>query len=236
MTTTSWPPEFTLRKSPKAKRATLRISIYGKIEVVVPAKTRFFDPLALINEHQSWIYKQLAKSLPKPEPITLDLPQEISFPGLQSFYKIEYEPKEGPTLSLRQKGSTLKISGDLKDKLKIKNKLILWLNKEAGKLLLPHLVYLADLHQFSPQILRVRFMKTRWGSCSSKGKITLNSHLAFMPLNLIHHVILHELCHTRYMSHGPRFWGLLNRVDPLTPLHDKALSQGHQHIPSWWVV
>lgn len=62
--------------------------------------------------------------------------------------------------------------------------------------------------------LRVRRMKTRWGSCTGRGAITLNSRLVELPVDLIDYVILHELCHLREMNHGPRFYALLAAICP----------------------
>ncbi|MBD3210804.1 DUF45 domain-containing protein [Candidatus Micrarchaeota archaeon] len=62
--------------------------------------------------------------------------------------------------------------------------------------------------------LTLRDNTSTWGSCSKKGNITLNIRLLFMPLEILDYVIVHELAHTRYMSHGSRFWGLVERVLP----------------------
>lgn len=62
--------------------------------------------------------------------------------------------------------------------------------------------------------LRVRRMRTRWGSCSSRGTITLNARLVELPVDLIDYVVLHELCHLREMNHGPRFYALLGQICP----------------------
>lgn len=62
--------------------------------------------------------------------------------------------------------------------------------------------------------LRVRRMKTRWGSCTGRGAITLNTRLVELPVDLIDYVILHELCHLREMNHGPRFYALLESICP----------------------
>ncbi|MEM7218792.1 MAG: M48 family metallopeptidase [Pseudomonadota bacterium] len=56
---------------------------------------------------------------------------------------------------------------------------------------------------------RVRFMRSQWGSCSSSGRLCLNTHLVKLPTPLVDYVLLHELCHLRYMDHGRRFRGLL---------------------------
>lgn len=62
--------------------------------------------------------------------------------------------------------------------------------------------------------LRIRPMKTRWGSFSPQGRVTLNLWLVTMPVDCLDYVILHELCHFRIRGHGPRFWNLLERFLP----------------------
>ncbi len=58
--------------------------------------------------------------------------------------------------------------------------------------------------------LTIRNQKTRWGSCSSAGTISLNIKLARLPDKLLDYVILHELVHTRINGHGKAFWDKLD--------------------------
>ena len=70
-----------------------------------------------------------------------------------------------------------------------------------------------DLGLPAPQ-LRVRKMRSRWGSCSRSAVITLNLELIRMPLPCIDYVITHELCHLVEFNHGPRFYALQARFIP----------------------
>ena len=58
------------------------------------------------------------------------------------------------------------------------------------------------------------YMKSRWGSCSASGRLSLNSHLVKVPESLTDYVVHHELCHLTEMNHGPLFKKLMNRVVP----------------------
>ena len=74
--------------------------------------------------------------------------------------------------------------------------------------------YISDVwrdHYAFPQ-LAVRVMRSRWGSCSPSGRITLNVKLIQMPTAHIDYVIYHELCHLAEPSHNARYYELLDRV------------------------
>jgi len=64
-----------------------------------------------------------------------------------------------------------------------------------------------------PRVI-IRKMKTRWGSCSKRGTIMLNTELVKTPTECIDYVIVHELCHLRERSHTPAFYRLLSRCMP----------------------
>jgi len=66
----------------------------------------------------------------------------------------------------------------------------------------------------APQKLTIRLMKTRWGSCSGRGRVTLNRRLIQVNIESIDYVILHELAHLRELNHSSRFYALLAKLLP----------------------
>ncbi len=62
--------------------------------------------------------------------------------------------------------------------------------------------------------IRLKPMKTQWGSCSSRGHITLNTALLKVPHHLLEYVIIHELAHRLVKNHSKRFWDLVESVCP----------------------
>jgi predicted metal-dependent hydrolase len=84
------------------------------------------------------------------------------------------------------------------------------LRRQAISILPALLADLAGLHGFVYKEVKIRKSKTRWGSCSSKGTISLSFYLMLLPQHLITYVLLHELCHTIQMNHSPAFWALLD--------------------------
>lgn len=53
-----------------------------------------------------------------------------------------------------------------------------------------------------------------WGSYNSKGVMKLNYKLVILPQNLVEYVIVHELCHSKYMNHKPQFWQEVSKFLP----------------------
>lgn len=90
---------------------------------------------------------------------------------------------------------------------------------------------------FSPQIgvcpqkVTVREQKTRWGSCSSKGNISLNWKLVMAPIEVIDYVIVHELCHMKEMNHSKNYWNLVKTILPDFDVRRKWLKvNGHRLV------
>ncbi len=80
-----------------------------------------------------------------------------------------------------------------------------------------------------PRRITVRNQRTRWGSCSCRGTISLNWRLIQIPSEVCEYVILHELCHLRYMNHSPQFWAAVGDVCPEYG-KSKAWLKTHGHI------
>lgn len=85
--------------------------------------------------------------------------------------------------------------------------------RNQARLILPQrLSELARQHGFSYARVAINSARTRWGSCSSRKHINLSLFLMMLPQHLSDYVLLHELCHTVEMNHGPRFWALMDKV------------------------
>ncbi len=65
-----------------------------------------------------------------------------------------------------------------------------------------------------PKKIRIARQKTRWGSCSSSGTISLNVYLMLLPAELREYVFMHELCHMKHPHHQAEFWEALAEMCP----------------------
>ena len=93
--------------------------------------------------------------------------------------------------------------------------------RRNAKIILPQRLYmLSKMHNLPYKAVKINNSQGRWGSCSATKSINLSFYLMLLPKHLIDYVLLHELCHTREMNHGDKFWQLL---DKLTDNRSQAL-------------
>lgn len=108
-----------------------------------------------------------------------------------------------------------------------------WLRRQAGTWLEQRLRLLAARMGVDVGRVTVRAQRGRWGSCSSRGDISLNCLLLLLPLPLLDHVCVHELCHRRHMDHSRRYRAHLARHAPHWELRERALDRAWRQMPAW---
>ncbi|MDO5442375.1 MAG: M48 family metallopeptidase [Bacteroidia bacterium] len=99
------------------------------------------------------------------------------------------------------------------------------LRAQAKAVLPQRLAELAASYGFTYNTVRIKHNSSNWGSCSSLGNINLNLNLMRVPEELRDFVMLHELCHLKYLNHGPEFHALLESVCPDHRAKQRALKE-----------
>ena len=108
-----------------------------------------------------------------------------------------------------------------------------WVQKLA-RLHLPVVVNeMAEKHHVEVKKLIIRTQKTRWGSYSNSGTMSLNSKLMFLEKQYVELVILHEMAHMTYHDHSQKFWAHLVSFEPHALELDKHLNKLAREIPVW---
>ena len=87
-----------------------------------------------------------------------------------------------------------------------------YLTKEARRVLPQRVAELSERAGLPYAGLKIQSSRTHWGSCSSRGSLNLSRYLLLLPEHLVDYIILHELCHTVEMNHGPRFHAMLDQL------------------------
>lgn len=230
--------DYTLRYSKKAKRLQLRISRFG-LEVVAPAFNPPHQRLieAFIHQKESWIKRNLDRTATfYGKKQTIELPKQIVLMAINQTWEVIYLPSDGGKVRLfSNQANEIKLVGDIHRESFCLRLLRDWLKKLAGDVLPKHLNILSIETGLTYQAVSIRNNLTRWGSCNSQQDISLCCKILFLPPMLMRHVLLHELCHTKIMNHGLKFWKLLERFDPACRLHSKQLKDAALQMPVWLI-
>lgn len=202
-----------------SRRRTLGISVLPDAAVVVRVPYRTTDKtiIRIVEEKSEWIikhrdsYRSLTAEKPSREYLK---GTKIPFRGIEYVIRTEASARQFVKIADGEIAIGL---NKTEDPVSVKKALYLFYKREAD-LLFPELISRMLLkhenQNFKPTGLRIRTMKRRWGSCSGKGMITLNTELIKLDDRHIEYVIVHELCHLKHHNHSSRFYDLLSELFP----------------------
>lgn len=208
-------------RHPRARRYVLRLRADGTARVSVPRRGSLAEARAFVENQVAWLGRQLVRQEQRPQP--------------------EGCWREGTTILLRGDQVLLRLeAGDDGQRVWFGDQSVaappgtldfraligahLW--RLARAILPPRVFELAARHNLPVRRVTVRDQRSRWGSCSRLGTISLNWRLVQMPDRVRDYVIWHELMHLRQMNHSPRFW---REVAAVCPEFDVARRWLRQH-------
>jgi predicted metal-dependent hydrolase len=231
-------PAYSLRMSPRARNIILKVLPRQGLVVVLPPGASSADARRAVEQRRGWVEATLARLDAQGllEPGQQGLPERLSLPaiGLEAEVRLLHKPVARPRLDASH-GRVLITSGLAGPAAQ--DEALALLRRHVARLARTHLT--ARLRELGGELslpfgaARIRTQRGRWGSCTASCDIQLNCKLLFLPPELVDHVLIHELCHTRHHDHGPRFRALLNRLSPRTPEHERRLRLAGRLVPAW---
>ncbi|MBW4473123.1 MAG: M48 family metallopeptidase [Stenomitos rutilans HA7619-LM2] len=231
-------PSYTVRESHKAKHVSLKVSVAGSLEVVVPQGYDQTAIPAILQRKQRWINRvtqqvETRHALVGIEPAD-KLPVQLCLRAIEQTWQIDYCPTQLPGVrAIEQPDLNLMLFGQTADQSACSEMLKQWVIGKAQKHLLPWLRTVSQELELPFETASVRGQKTRWGSCSSRQTISLNCKLLFLPSELVRYVLIHELCHTVHLNHSSAFWALVAHYEPCYQQLDAGLRDARYHVPLW---
>ncbi|HEY9183296.1 MAG TPA: M48 family metallopeptidase, partial [Gammaproteobacteria bacterium] len=183
--------------------------------------------------HRRWIEKA-RRDLASSRPIRSEgLPERIELEAIGEGWRVEYvhEPQAVPRY--RVVGDTLEVCTREANRRGADRLLRDWLLDRADYHLTPWLLRESVIVGHRPANVQVRLQRTRWGSCSDSGTVSLNAALLFLPPEIVRYLFVHELCHFISMNHSRRFWSAVARFEPDYEALDRRLTAAWNDIPLW---
>lgn len=198
----------------RSQRKSLAVHVsHNHVEVRAPLRMPRTPVELFIKKHQRWIRKKLQeKQLKHAEKLTLAAGQQILYKAQEWELVIR---NQGPSGVFLEPGQFCLQAPGINES-KAEKILTDWLKAKAKAYLPVRTRALAEYLGVDHKLKEVVFRKTRskWGHCTSEGRIQYNWLIMLAPDGVIDYMICHEVCHLLHMNHSPAFWEAVARVCP----------------------
>ena len=226
-------PGWDVRISRRARRLSMRVFPGGRVEVVVPPGVGIPAIERFVARHRDWAERRSQEFALSAHDDAEAQPVAVELAACGCAWSVDYEQGRGRRAYERARGELRVRVADPADRLQVSAALLDWLGARAAEHLPQLLATLADETGLDFRQVQLRRQRTRWGSCSANGTISLNVCLMFQRPEVARYLLIHELCHRRYMNHSPRFWGLVESFEPNWRALDAELLAGWRRVPAW---
>lgn len=213
------------RRSRRAKRYILSVRGDRTVVVTLPRGGSRRDAEEFLNSRRDWVDRVLQK-LPS------SLPPKVWVPGTEILFRGLPTPIEEVVLGTERRirlGNELFIVSCDVHSVNLRPYLEAVLRQLAELELPPRVAELAQQHACPVRRVLVRNQRSRWGSCSSRGTVSLNWRLIQSPPAVRDYIIIHELMHLREMNHSSRFWAHVAAAFPAYQSAEQWLSE-HRYL------
>lgn len=227
-------PGISVRESARARRLSIKVYPRGRVEVVVPRRTRPADVARFVSDNRDWIRRAREEFADQYGNGEFQLPERVALPAIGREFAVRYvRDLSLKTVRWRQHGDTVTLRGRTDNEEACVKALRRWMASVAKSEYRPRLDALAALTGLSFERMQVRAQRTCWGSRSCSGTLSLNLCLLFLRPALLRYLLIHELCHGRHMNHSRRFWKLVQRFEPDYRRLDRELGESWRDVPVW---
>lgn len=222
-----------VRESARARRLSVKIFRTGTVEVIVPRRVSPKAVEKFVEQHRSWIEQKRSEALRNAVPPQPFPPARIELTAQGESWRIHLAGGTGRPRIRELAPGVLGILGDTGKAQLTKEALRRWLMARASQVLVPALEDAARETGMKFAKAVIRRQRSRWGSCSTRGTISLNCCLLFQRPEVVRYLLIHELAHTQHMNHSKRFWQCVAQHCPDFQALDAELLAGWRGVPSW---
>ena len=209
------PPDLTIRIDRRARRISLRIDQHGQPVLTLPHARLRAEGLRFAAEKQAWLDTQRARQPPR---IPFQAGESIPVAGTPHRIALAERARD----PVRAEAGVLHVGGRAET---VPRLVEAWLKTAAHHGLTAAVARYSAALELEPPPLSLRDPKTRWGSCSSRARLSFSWRLAMAPAEVLDYVAAHEVAHLRELNHSPRFWALVAGLMPDYREHEAWLRQ-----------
>ena len=199
---------FEVRRSTRARRARIVVHPWDSVEVVLPTRAAASEAERLMRNHSAWVLARIAERPAVPPPLMDGA--EVPWRGDRVILRV----RRGRGVARLVDGELTIAASDPDDPAAVQRALERAARAEARRLLELEVAETAAELAVRPSALAVRDPRTRWGSCTTQGRLSFSWRLVLAPPAVLRYVAVHEVCHLVEPNHQPPFWALVDQLMP----------------------
>lgn len=198
--------------SQKRISPVLLISFPNVVELFIPYFIKEEGVKRLITEKEDWILNKLnlLKSINSQSKRSYLLGGYLAFEGKHVPIEAIIDPREKPTIEYKL-GRFFMVIQEY-DENQMMSIIINWYTSKAYERLMPIVNSYSKLLKVQPQSIEIENNTKQWARCSNEGNIKFNWRSMMVPEEVQEYIVVHELCHLKYMNHFFPFWKLVESV------------------------
>jgi predicted metal-dependent hydrolase len=220
---------YSIRRSARARRMSLRVLPGVGLEVVLPRGFSLREASTLVRRNQGWVLRALDRVKAADE-VRVDLVDGASLPFIGSTLTLRVVNGASRN-STRRTGDTLTVS--LTAGTPTAAAVEAWYRTLAKKLAAERAAVHATALGVEFGRIAIKDTRSRWGSCSSKGNLNFSWRLLLGPEAVLDYVIAHEVAHLKELNHSPAFWAHVATLCPDYKTQRAWLRKHGRELAAW---
>ena len=230
---------YVFKRVPRRRHVHILVNDEGTLEVRAPWRFSLRKAREVLRENAEWVLSALdtarERLAGRPRLVT-----GTRLPLLDGSLRLEVRPRAQIDMfecarssrgRVERRGTVLRVSTASLGDGELRALIERWYRREAATWLAGRVEHHASQLGVLPSRVTIRGQRSRWGSCSGRGTVSLNWRLMMVPSALADYVVVHELCHLRHMDHSPRFWAMVGDVVPDYRERRRSLNALQGHLP-----
>jgi hypothetical protein len=200
-------------RTERRKTADIRVED-GVVSVVVPTDLPIERIDSLLKEKRKWIKEKIVLHR-QAQPISeKQFVSGEAFSYLGRNYRLKVERGAFQPVRLIAGRLVVTVPEGKDQPHMIRNALVRWYKRQAEQKLVDKVERYAPVVGVEPTGVGIKSFKSRWGSCTAKGRLEFNWRVMMAPNSIVDYVVIHELCHLKKHDHSAEFWQIVERVMP----------------------
>jgi len=230
---------YVFKRVPRRRHVHIVVNDEGTIEVRAPWRSSLSKAREVLRENAEWVVRTLGgvqeRLARRPRLVTGTL-----LPLLDESLRLDVRPEAQMDLfagsrqrrsRVQRRGTVLRVDTASLGESELRGLLEGWYRREAAAHLSARIEHYVPRLGVRPSRVTIRGQRSRWGSCSGKGTVSLNWRLMMVPSALADYVVVHELCHLRHMNHSPQFWAMVGGAVPDYRERRRSLNARQGRLP-----